>query len=162
MEAIIAMYPGTYDPVTYGHLDIIERAARLFKEVHVTIVTNPAKKTLFTTEERLEMLEKATVHIPNIRVSHFDGLSVDYCRMVGAKAIVRGLRAQMDFEFEFQIAAANQYLNPEIEMCFLMTRQNLAFVSSSVVKEIALFQGKLEGLVPDFVQHALRKKYNSD
>ena len=159
MPELIAMYPGTYDPLTNGHLDIIQRASRLFDKVHVTIVTNPAKKTLFTLEERLVMLRQTTASLPNIIVDIYDGLSVDYCRQVGAKAIVRGLRAQMDFEYEFQIAAANQYLNHEVEMCFLMTRQNLAFVSSSVVKEIALFNGKLEGLVPDIVAESLRSKF---
>ena len=154
------MYPGTFDPPTNGHLDIIERASKLFSEVHVTVVTNPAKRTMFTPEERIEMLKESTKGYSNVVVTEFDGLSVDYCRKVGAKAIVRGLRAQMDFEYEFQIAAANQYLNSDIEMCFLMTRQNLAFVSSSVVKEIALFGGKLDGLVPDFVAAALWKKNN--
>jgi len=161
-QELIALYPGTFDPVTMGHLDIIERASQLFSKIYVTILTHPSKQTLFPLEQRLEMLRQTTADLScagEIIISSHQGLSVEYCRQIGARAIIRGLRAQMDFEYEFQIAAANQHLDPEIEMLFLMTRQNLAFVSSSTVKEIASYQGKLDGLVPDIVIEALRKRY---
>jgi len=155
----IAMYPGTFDPITHGHLDIIKRACKLFDEVHVTILNHPTKKTLFGLEERLELLKCAIGENPKVKVTYYTGLSVDFCHQIGARTIVRGLRAMMDFEYEFQIAAANQYLDDDIEMCFLMTKQNLAFVSSSTVKEIASYGGKLDDLVPDCVKTALYDKF---
>lgn len=162
MSKHIAMYPGTFDPITHGHLDIIKRACKLFDVVYVTILTHPTKKTLFGLEERLELLQCAIGENPQVKVTHYTGLSVDYCHEIGATTIVRGLRAMMDFEYEFQIAAANQYLDDDIEMCFLMTKQNLAFVSSSTVKEIASYGGKLEDLVPDCVKKALYEKLNKE
>lgn len=158
MSKHIAMYPGTFDPITNGHLDIIKRACKLFDEVYVTIMNHPTKKTLFGLEERLELLKCAIGENPKVKVTHYTGLSVDYCHDIGARTIVRGLRAMMDFEYEFQIAAANQYLDDDIEMCFLMTKQNLAFVSSSTVKEIASYGGKLDDLVPECVKTALYEK----
>ena len=161
MTKRVAMYPGTFDPITNGHLDIIKRACKLFDEVYVTILTHPTKKTLFGLDERLELMACAIGDMPQVKVTHFSGLSVDYCHQIGAKTIVRGLRAMMDFEYEFQIAAANQYLDDEIEMCFLMTKQNLAFVSSSTVKEIASYGGKLDDLVPECVKTALYEKFQA-
>ena len=159
MKKHIAMYPGTFDPITSGHLDIIKRACKLFDEVYVTILLHPTKKTLFTLEERLALMHQTIADMPQVKVTYYTGLSVDYCREIGSEVIIRGLRAMMDFEYEFQIAAANQYLDDDIEMCFLMTRQNLGFVSSSTVKEIASYGGKLDGLVPLCVAKALYEKY---
>ena len=159
MNDLIAIYPGTFDPLTNGHLDIIERASNMFSKLYITILTHPTKRTLFSLETRLDLLRQCTQHINNVQVSSFEGLTVEYCHLMGAKAIVRGLRAQMDFEYEFQIAAANQHLAPDIEMVFLMTRQNLAFVSSSTVKEIASFHGKIDELVPAEVAKVLLEKY---
>lgn len=158
----IAMYPGTFDPITNGHLDIVKRACKLFDEVYVTIMAHPTKKTLFSLEERMHLLQCAIGDMPQVKVTHYTGLSIDYCHQIGATTIVRGLRAMMDFEYEFQIAAANQYLDDEIEMCFLMTRQSLAFVSSSTVKEIASFEGKVDDLVPECVKNALYEKNHEE
>ncbi|NLN83383.1 MAG: pantetheine-phosphate adenylyltransferase [Firmicutes bacterium] len=152
------MYPGTFDPITNGHMDIIKRACKLFDEVYVTILNHPTKVTMFNLEERLYLMECAINENPQVKIAHYTGLSVDFCNEIGAKTIVRGLRAMMDFEYEFQIAAANQFLDDDIEMCFLMTKQNLAFVSSSTVKEIASYGGKLEGLVPECIIPALYEK----
>lgn len=159
MDKLTVLYPGTFDPVTNGHLDIIERASKLYDRIFVTIMTHPTKKTLFTLEERLDLLWRTTAHLNNVSVSHYEGLSVEYCRVIGGKAIIRGLRAQMDFEYEFQMSAANQHLDPDIEMVFMMTRQSLAFVSSSVVKEMASYHGRLDGVVPPIVAEALAAKY---
>ncbi|MFA0766974.1 MAG: hypothetical protein OXFUSZZB_000302 [Candidatus Fervidibacter sp.] len=153
-----AVYPGTFDPITNGHLDVIERGARIFDEVIVAVTTNPAKTPWFTVQERVAMIEACCRHLPNVRVMAFDGLLVNFARQQGATVILKGLRAVSDFDYEFQMAAMNRQLAPEIETLFLMTSLPFAYLSSSIVKEIALLDGDLSGLVPDLVAEQLRRK----
>jgi pantetheine-phosphate adenylyltransferase len=155
---IRAVYPGTFDPVTNGHLDVIERAAKIFDELIVAVTTNPAKTPWFTLEERVEMLRECCSHLPNVTVEAFDGLLVKFVRQKGAKVIIKGLRAVTDFDYEFQMAAINRKLAPEIETLFLMTSLPYAYLSSSAVKEVASLNGCLKDLVPDNVAERLRKK----
>ena len=155
---IRAVYPGTFDPVTNGHLDVIERAAKIFDELIVAVTTNPAKTPWFTLEERVEMLRECCSHLPNVTVEAFDGLLVNFVRQKGAKVIIKGLRAVTDFDYEFQMAAINRKLAPEIETLFLMTSLPYAYLSSSVVKEVASLKGCLKDLVPDNVAERLRRK----
>jgi len=152
-----AVYPGSFDPVTNGHLDIIERAARLFERVIVAVFKNPAKIPLFTQEERVAILRQTTQHLPNVEIDSFDGLLVNYARQHNAEVVIRGLRAMSDFENEFQMALTNRQLNPDIETVFLMTSSKYSFLSSSAVKEIASFGGSLDDLV-DFVPVAVAEK----
>lgn len=158
MKLIKAVYPGTFDPVTNGHLDVIERAAKIFDEVIVAVTTNPAKTPWFTLEERVEMIRECCSHLPNVTVEAFDGLLVNFVRQKGAKVIIKGLRAVMDFDYEFQMAAVNRKLAPEIETLFLMTSLPYAYLSSSIVKEIASLKGCLKDLVPDSVAERLLRK----
>ncbi|MFA0750142.1 MAG: hypothetical protein SLRJCFUN_000545 [Candidatus Fervidibacter sp.] len=153
-----AVYPGTFDPVTNGHLDVIERGARIFDEVIVAVTTNPAKTPWFTVQERVAMIEACCRHLPNVRVMAFEGLLVSFVRQQGARVILKGLRAVSDFDYEFQMAAMNRQLAPDIETLFLMTSLPFAYLSSSIVKEIALLNGDLKGLVPDLVAEQLRRK----
>ncbi len=155
---IRAVYPGTFDPVTNGHLDVIERAAKIFDELIVAVTTNPAKTPWFTLEERVEMLKECCSHLPNVTVEAFDGLLVNFVRQKGAKVIIKGLRAVTDFDYEFQMAAINRKLAPEIETLFLMTSLPYAYLSSSVVKEVASLNGCLKDLVPENVAKRLRQK----
>ncbi len=155
---IRAVYPGTFDPVTNGHLDVIERAAKIFDELIVAVTTNPAKTPWFTLEERVEMLKECCSHLPNVTVEAFDGLLVNFVRRKGAKVIIKGLRAVTDFDYEFQMAAINRKLAPEIETLFLMTSLPYAYLSSSAVKEVASLNGCLKDLVPDNVAERLRRK----
>jgi len=156
-----AVYPGTFDPVHNGHIDIATRAATLFEHVTVAIYARPLKNLLFTTEERQEMLREALVHVPNVTVATYKQLTVDFARQVGANAIVRGLRAISDFELEFHMALTNKKLAPEIEFVCLMTSQENAFISASTVKEIAMLGGCVEGMVPDHVAQAMRRKFET-
>lgn len=153
-----AVYAGTFDPVTNGHLDIIERASRMYDKLYVTIFDNPNKTTMFTLEERIELLKEVTKEFPNVVVDSSHELSVEYAKRVGAKILVRGLRATMDFEYELQLAFSNQYLDDSVDMVFLMTRPNHSFISSSAVKEIASHQHSVDDLVPLCVAEALKKK----
>jgi pantetheine-phosphate adenylyltransferase len=155
-----AVCPGSFDPVTSGHIDVIERAARVFGEVIVAVAPNLSKKSLFTVEERVEMLRDATSHIANVRVDSFHGLLVDYVHSVGATVLVKGLRAVSDFEFELQMALMNRNLAPEIETVFLMTGAEYSYLSSSVVREIAALGGSVEGLVPETVERRLREMFS--
>jgi len=155
---IRAVYPGTFDPVTNGHLDVIERAAKIFDELIVAVTTNPAKTPWFTLEERVEMLRECCSHLPNVTVEAFDGLLVNFVRKKGAKVIIKGLRAVTDFDYEFQMAAINRKLAPEIETLFLMTSLPYAYLSSSAVKEVASLNGCLKDLVPENVAQRLRRK----
>ncbi|MER3501470.1 MAG: hypothetical protein IMHGJWDQ_001164 [Candidatus Fervidibacter sp.] len=155
---IRAVYPGTFDPVTNGHLDVIERAARIFDELIVAVTTNPAKTPWFTLEERVTMLKECCQHLSNVRVEAFDGLLVNFARKVGAKVIIKGLRAISDFDYEFQMAAINRKLAPEIETLFLMTSLPYAYLSSSAVKEVASLGGCLKELVPENVAERLHQK----
>lgn len=158
----IALCPGSFDPVTFGHLDIVERASRLFERVHVAVLENPNKKALFTLDERLEMIEEATRGWPNVSTGVFSGLVVDYARDVGATAIVRGLRAVSDFEYEFQMASMNRHLNSQVETVFVMTSSEYAFLSSSLVKEIARYGGDVSRWVPQNVRARLEEKLGSE
>lgn len=153
----IAVYPGSFDPVTNGHIDIIERAAGLFDRVIVAVFRHPTKTPLFTREERVEMLQTVTSHLPNVEVDSFNGLLVDYARQRSASVVVRGLRVMSDFENEFLMALTNHKLNDNLETVFLMTNSKYSFLSSSVVKEIALFGGSVEDLV-DFLPLEIARK----
>lgn len=158
MKKNIAIYAGTFDPVTNGHLDIIERASKMFEQLYVTIFVNPDKVGTFNVTERKELLKAVTSQYDNVIIDASDDLSVEYAKQVGANILVRGIRATMDFEYELQLAFSNQYLDPDIEMVFLMTRPSQSFISSSSVKEIVSHGRSVKGLVPQAVEEALRKK----
>lgn len=153
-----AVYPGTFDPVTYGHLDIIIRATQLFDEVIIGVLHNSAKTPLFSVEERVNILKKATEGIPHVRVVPFSGLSVDFAKACDAKVIVRGLRAITDFEYELQMAQTNRELEPGVDTTFLITSLQYAYLSSTTVKEVAAFGGDIHKFVPDFVAEEIHKK----
>ncbi|EPX8802296.1 pantetheine-phosphate adenylyltransferase [Listeria monocytogenes] len=155
----IAVIPGTFDPITNGHLDIIERAAKIFDVLYVSVLNNSSKKPLFTIEERMEMIRQVTAHLPNVQVESASGLTVDYAATRGATAIVRGLRAVSDFEYEMQIASMNRTLNADIETFFVMTNTKYSFLSSSMVKEVAQYQGDISELVPEIVNRAVQAKF---
>ncbi|MBC2183403.1 pantetheine-phosphate adenylyltransferase [Listeria sp. FSL L7-0233] len=155
----IAVIPGTFDPITNGHLDIIERAAKIFDVLYVAVLNNSSKKPLFTVEERMEMIKQVTAHLPNVQVESASGLTVDYAAKRGATAIVRGLRAVSDFEYEMQIASMNRTLNAEIETFFVMTNTKYSFLSSSMVKEVAQYQGDIRELVPEIVNKQVQAKF---
>ena len=156
-----AIYPGSFDPVTNGHLDVIQRAATLFDEVVVAVASNEQKRGLFSSDERLALLRVAIGALPHIRVVSFDGLLVDFARTEGACAVVRGLRAVSDFEFEFQMALMNRKLRPEIETIFLMPAEKYTYLSSRIIKEIARLGGDVSSFVPASVVTALREKFAS-
>lgn len=160
-ERRIAVCPGSFDPVTNGHLDIIERASAVFDHVVVGILNNPEKRGLFSIEERTEMLKESVVHLANVSVDSFTGLLVKFARDCGAVTIIRGLRAVSDFEFEFRMASMNRKLAPDIETFFMMTSNEYAYLSSSVVKQVASFGGCVEGLVPIVVEKRLRERFRS-
>ena len=153
--ARIAVYPGSFDPVTNGHLDIIGRASSLFDELIVAVSLNPGKTPLFTLEERAELLRKVLDPWPNVKVDFFRGLTVNYAEKVGAQAIIRGLRAVSDFENEFVMALSNRKLSLNVDTLFLMTKAEYSFISSSVVKEVAGFGGCIKDFVPEIVQKRL-------
>ncbi|MGQ9454748.1 MAG: pantetheine-phosphate adenylyltransferase [Armatimonadota bacterium] len=153
-----AIYPGSFDPVTCGHLDIIERATSIFDEVIVAVAVNMEKRPLFTVDERMELLRKACGHLGNVAVDCFEGLTVDYARQKGAKVLIRSLRAVSDFEYELQMALMNKRLNPEVETLFMMTSAEYSFLSSSLVKELAQLGTSVEGLVPKCVEEKLIEK----
>ncbi|MEI8290650.1 MAG: pantetheine-phosphate adenylyltransferase [Verrucomicrobiota bacterium] len=154
----IAIYPGSFDPLTNGHLDVAQRAAKLFDRVIVAIAENDSKHPLFTLAERVAMVKKATAYLPNVQTDSFDGLLVDYVAERKAKAIVRGLRAVSDFEFEFQLALMNRKLDENIETIFMMPKDTYTFLSSRIVKEIARLGGDVRSFVPPNVQSELIKK----
>ena len=155
-----AIYPGSFDPVTNGHLDVIERAAKLFDEVIVAVAVNSQKKALFTSDERLELLRQTTgAQGSKVTLARLDGLLVDYARQAGAGAIIRGLRAVSDFEFEFQMALMNRKLEGSVETIFLMPKEDYTYLSSRIIKEIARLGGEVGGFVPDCVASALRGKF---
>lgn len=157
----IAVCPGSFDPITLGHLDIIKRGAKVFDEVYVVVLNNSAKKPLFSVDERIELIQEVTKDIPNVKVDSFQGLLVDYAKSVNANAIIRGLRAVSDFEYEMQITSMNRVLNEEIETFFIMTNNQYSFLSSSIVKEVAKYNGNIAELVPPPIQLALHKKFKS-
>lgn len=153
-----AIYPGSFDPFTNGHLDVVQRAAKLFDRVIVAVASNESKHPLFTKEERVALVQKAVVKLPNVEADAFDGLLVEYVASKKARAIVRGLRAVSDFEFEFQLALMNRKLDENIETIFMMPKDTYTFLSSRIVKEIARLGGDVKQFVPPNVQTALKKK----
>jgi pantetheine-phosphate adenylyltransferase len=154
--SVSALYPGTFDPPTNGHLDLIERGAKLFDHLIVAILNNPGKDPLFTVEERVEMLKESTVALKNVSVATFDGLMVEFARSQGVSAVLRGIRAISDYEYEFQMALMNRRLAPEIETVFLQPAGRYSFVSSRMLKEVFSFGGDVSGLVPPNVLKRLR------
>lgn len=157
----IAVYPGSFDPVTNGHIDVAFRARELFDEVIISVARNGSKQALFSVEERVQLLEAAVAATPGIRVDTFEGLTVNYARTVGATALVRGLRAVSDFEYEFQIALMNRKLAPELETVFLMPNEKYTYLSSSIVRELARLHTDVSEFVPDVVMHALRTRFDA-
>ncbi len=155
----IAIIPGSFDPVTNGHLDIIKRSSRIFDTVYVSILENSSKKPLFSLEERIELLLRVTEDYDNVIIDSFSGLLVDYANSKNAKFVVKGLRAVSDFEYEFQMALTNQQLNSNIETLFMPTNCKYSFLSSSIVKEVASLGGSLNGLVPDAISSDIYKKF---
>jgi pantetheine-phosphate adenylyltransferase len=156
----IAVYPGSFDPITNGHVDLIKRGMRMFDEIVVLIAYNPNKPTyLFSVEERIELVSDIIKNYEGVRVDSFDGLLVDYVKKTGANIILRGLRALSDFEYEFQLALINRRLNNDVETVFLMTSYEWFFTSSQIIKEAASLGGSVQGLVPDIVCKKLKEKY---
>ena len=156
--SVSALYPGTFDPPTNGHLDLIERGAKLFAHLIVAILNNPVKDPLFTVEERVEMLRESTAALKNVSVATFDGLMVEFARQQGASAVLRGIRAISDYEYEFQMALMNRRLAPEIETVFLQPAGRYSFVSSRMLKDVVSFGGDVSGLVPPNVLKRLRSR----
>ena len=158
---MIALYPGSFDPITFGHLDLIKRSCRMFNQVIVLVAQNPDKNYLFTVDERLDLIKQSTQNFKNLDIDWFSGLTVNYAKSRNAGVLIRGLRAVSDFEKELQMAHTNQTLWDEIETVFLATANEYSFLSSSVVKEIASFGGSVQHLVPKVVDLALQDKYQS-
>jgi len=156
-----AIYPGTFDPITYGHLDIIKRAVRLFDKVLVAVAENPRKDPLFSTDERIKMIEEVC-DIENVRVDHFRGLVVDYARTQGACALIRGLRAVSDFEYEFQMALVNRKLSEDLSTVFLMPHERYTHLNSSIVREVASLHGDVSPYVPPAVVARLEAKFSRE
>ena len=156
----IAVYPGTFDPVTYGHLDLVDRGRRRFDRLVMAILSNEEKQPMFSLEERIGFLRDATSQWPDVEMDTFDGLLVDYARRIGASVILRGLRAVSDFEYELQMAMMNRRLAPEVETVFLMPSEAYSYVSSRLVREVARLGGKLDGLVPASVARALAQRHS--
>ena len=154
----VAIYPGSFDPITNGHLDIIKRASKVFDKVIVSILVNSSKTPCFEMEERRALIERVMGDLPNVEVDCFEGLLVNYVRKKGAHVIIKGLRAISDFEYEFQMALANTKIAPDIETLFMMTNQEYSYLSSSIVKELASLGGSLEGLVPDEIMQDIIDK----
>lgn len=157
----IAIYPGSFDPVTFGHLDILERAAVLFDKVVIALAINPGKKPLFSLEERRDMILEATTHLPNVEIAETEGLMVDFARQIGAVALIRGLRAVSDFEYEFQMALMNRKLEPRLITVFLMPHDNYTYLNSTIVREVANFGGDVSQFVPPGVARRLKEKFRS-
>ncbi len=154
----IAVYPGTFDPVTFGHIDLIKRSAKLFGQLIVAVAANSEKNVLFSLAQRIEMLKTATKEISNVRVEGFDGLLVDYVRGKNARVMLRGLRMISDFEYEFQMALTNRRLDPEIETIYMMPKEEFCYLSSKLIKEAASLGADLRDFVPDFVERELKQK----
>ncbi len=157
----ICIYPGTFDPVTYGHLDVLERAAKLFEHVTVAVAISSTKNALFTADQRVELVRANLVHLPSVDVLSFDGLLVEFARKHNAHAIIRGLRALSDFEFEFNMALMNRHLEPNVETLFVMPKEAYSYTSSTLVKQIAKLGGDVAKFVPPNVAEALQKRYRA-
>ena len=157
----LAIVPGSFDPFTNGHLDIVERGAKIFGEVIVTVFNNKAKSPLFSVEERVNLVKESTKHLPNVSVDSSDYLLMDYAREKQADVVLRGLRAISDFEYEMQITSMNRKLNVDVETLFIMTNNQYSFLSSSMIKEVAEYHGNISGLVPEVVEQALKEKFKS-
>jgi len=157
----IAIYPGTFDPITNGHLDIVTRAAKLFDKLIIGVYDTPNKHTLFTTEERVELARQSTANLPNVEVESFSGLAVGFAKKKQAHVMVRGMRMTSDFEREFELAMMNKNLDPELELVFFMANLKYQFLSSSLLKEVASLSGNIDDLVPKHVAEALRRKSKS-
>jgi pantetheine-phosphate adenylyltransferase len=153
-----AIYPGTFDPVTYGHIDIIKRAQQIFSEVIVAVAHNPHKKPLFSVRERVAMLKRATADLKDIEITDFDGLVIDFARKRKSKVLIRGLRMLSDFEYEFQMALTNRKLCEDVETIFLMPQESFSYLSAKLLKEAAFLGADLSSFVPDFVEKALKDK----
>ena len=158
----VAIYPGSFDPITNGHLDIVTRAARLFEKVIIGVYERPNKHLLFTVEERVDLVRRTVVNLANVEVKSFSGLSIAFAKQVKAQAMIRGLRMSADFEREFEMAMMNQKLFPGLDMVCLMASQEYQFLSSSLLKEVACLEGNINDLVPEHVAKALRKKVHSE
>jgi len=154
-----AVYPGSFDPITYGHIDIIDRASRLFDNVIVAVLNNPSKAPLFSAAERMDMIREATIGLKNVEVDSFSGLLIDYVEEREANTVLKGLRAVSDFEYELQMALMNRKLNRNVETVFMMTSSRYSFLSSSLVKEVVRLGGCVKDLVPDYVFERLIEKY---
>lgn len=161
MPEVVALYPGTFDPVTNGHLDVIERAAPLFGRLVVTVFRNSGKRPLFSAVERVDMLREVTAHLENVEVDSFEGLTVDYARRRGARVLVRGLRAVLEFDYEFQMALMNKTLAENLETVFILTSSQYSYLSSTIIKELASYGAPLTGLVPPPVEERLRQKFDA-
>lgn len=153
-----AVYAGSFDPITNGHMDILRRALDIFDEVILLLAVNPAKKGIFSVEERLEMMKDAIADMERVKVDFYDGLTVDYCKKNGAKHLIRGLRAVSDFEYEFQLCEANHFLDKEVEMVFLMSHSSTAFISSSMINQLRKSGADIAALVPIAVVEAYKRK----
>lgn len=153
-----AVYPGSFDPITNGHLDIINRAAKLFEKITVAVYATPSKNLFFTTEERVDLARRAVGHLSNVKVDSFRGLVVDYAREINVQTMIRGLRMSADFEREFEMAMMNKKLNPDLELVCFMASQDYQFLSSSLLKEVACLAGSITNMVPAHVAEAIRKK----
>jgi pantetheine-phosphate adenylyltransferase len=158
MMASVAVCPGSFDPITNGHLDIIQRGAKVFDKVYIVILSNSSKQPLFSIEERADLIRRVTAHIPNVEVDYYQGLLVDYAKEIKANAILRGLRAVSDFEYEMQITSMNRVLDDQLETFFMMTNSQYSFLSSSIVKEVAKYGADISELVPKEVEAALNQK----
>lgn len=157
----ISIYPGSFDPITNGHIDIIERASKISDKLIVSVLNNVEKKSLFTVDERVQMIKESTKHFQNVEVDSFDGLLVDYAKSKNANIIIRGLRAVTDFEYELQLAQTNRELYNKVETLFLLTSIQYSYLSSSIVKQVAAENGDISKFVPDFVVNKLKEKYNN-
>ena len=155
-----AIYPGSFDPLTFGHMDIINRASRIVDELVVGVLNNSAKNSLFSLEERVSMIKEQTSHLSNVVISSFEGLLADYARQIQATIVVRGLRAVTDFEYELQMAQTNHKLEPSVETVFLTTSLEYSYLSSTIVKEVAFYHGDISKFVPDVVRERIREKMN--
>jgi pantetheine-phosphate adenylyltransferase len=155
----VAIYPGTFDPITNGHIDVIERANELFDKIYVVIAVNPNKTTLFSEEERIEMAKESLQYLPNVFVESFHGLTVDYAKQVNANTIIRGIRAVTDFEYEFQIALMNRKIQPNVHTIFLLPNEKYTYLNSSIIREIAKYGQDVSDFVPKIVLNKLKEKF---